>query len=259
MKGVFSESRFIVNTRNLKMGHLILRAVVLSFFGAATVGCAGMAVRTPTPAANMDRSVLREAPPGEHFYITVFGSQTTPRIPRRTHSWATVVHVVDQAEGQPPLVESHTISWYPASLEIRPWTFRTEPGVNLDLQETLQQVCANGEHVSQWGPYECRPNLYFRFVMQKEFLESGRVGYQCIDTVGEAARTGGGCDCIHAMTDMDPEFSRNRYPLIRYGDSASRFVVREIRKRDVLVNPSQTHTWLNAYLGLSECDAVGQQ
>jgi len=234
------------------------RAMFLSVLAAATTGCAGMAVRTPTPAAKMDHHVMREPRPREHFYITVFGSQSTPRIPRRTHSWATVLHVVDQAEGRPPLVETHTISWYPASLEIRPWTFRTEPGVNLDLQGTLQHVCANGEHVTQWGPYECRPNLYYRFLMQKEFLESGRVGYQCIDTVGEAARTGNGCDCIHAMTDMDPEFSRNRYPLIRYGDSASRFVVREIRRRDVLINPRQAHAWLNTYLGLSGCNTSGE-
>jgi hypothetical protein len=158
--------------------------------------------------------------------------------------------VVDQGEGNPPLVESHTISWLPATLEIHPWSVRVEKAVNLDLQETLRFVLAKGERVSQWGPYECRPNLYNRFLVQKEFLESGRIGYQCVDTVGESARTGDGCDCIHAMTDMDPLFSRNRYPLIRYGDSATRFVVRECRRRGVLINPGQTHAWLNAYLGL---------
>jgi hypothetical protein len=40
------------------------------------------------------------------------------------------------------------------------------------------------------------------------------------------------------------------YPLIRFGNSATRFVVREVRRRDVLINPGQTHAWLNAYLGL---------
>jgi hypothetical protein len=191
-----------------------------------------------------------EPRPGERFYVTLFGSQTTLRIARLTHSWATVLHVIDQAEGQPPLVESHTISWLPAALTIHPWSFRTERGANLGLHETLFYALANGEHVSQWGPYECRPNLYYRFLVQKEFLESGRIGYQCVDTVGESARTGDGCDCIHAMTDMDPLFSRNRYPLIRYGDSATRFVVREIRRRDLLINPGQSHDWLNASLGL---------
>lgn len=136
------------------------------------------------------------------------------------------------------------------ALFLRPWSFRTERGVNLGLHETFRYVLDQGEHVSQWGPYECRPNLYYRFCLQKEFLESGRIGYQLIDTVGEAARTGNGSDCIHAMTDMDPQFSRNRYLLIRYGDSATRFVAREIRRRDVLINPDQTHPWLNRCLQL---------
>jgi hypothetical protein len=86
--------------------------------------------------------------------------------------------------------------------------------------------------------------------VQKEFLESGRIGYQAIDDVGEAARTGDGCDCIHAMTDMDPLYSRSRYPLIRFGESATRSVVRELTRRDILINPDQTHDWLNAALGI---------
>jgi hypothetical protein len=215
-----------------------------------TGGCAQLAVVPPTPARDLDPYDLWEPPPGERFYITLFGSQTTPRIPRLVHSWGTVVHVVDQGEGRPPLVESHTISWMPATLEIHPWNFHTEKPVNLSLHETLRYALASGQHVSQWGPYECRPNLYYRFLVQKQFLDSGRIGYQCIDTVGESARTGNGCDCIHAMTDMDPRMSRNRYPLIRYGNSATRFIVRECRRRDVLINPVQTHAWLNAYLGL---------
>jgi hypothetical protein len=217
---------------------------------ALTGGCAQLAVRPPTPAKDLDPYDMWEPPPGEHFYITLFASQTAPRIPRLSHSWGTVLHVVDQGEGRPPLVESHTISWLPATLEIHPWNLYTERAVNLDLHETLRYALANGERVSQWGPYECRPNLYYRLLVQKEFLESGRIGYQCIDTVGESARTGDGCDCIHAMTDMDPQLSRNHYPLVRYGDAATRFVVRECRRRGVLINSDQTHAWLNAHLGL---------
>lgn len=215
-----------------------------------TTGCAAFAVRPPTPAKDLADAWMSETRPGERFYITLFGSQSTPRIPRRTHSWATVLRVIDQEDGKPPRVESHTISWLPASFRLRTWSMHPELGVNVGLKETLDYVLAEGEHVTQWGPYECRPNLYYRFLVQKEFLESGRVGYQLIDTVGEAARKGNGCDCIHAMTDMDPKFSRNHYPLIRYGESGTRFVVRELRRRDVLIDPGQTHAWLNACLGL---------
>jgi hypothetical protein len=69
--------------------------------------------------------------------------------------------------------------------------------------------------------------LYRRFLVQREFVESGRVGYQCITTVGEAAREGNGCNCIHAITDLDPHFGRTRYPLIFYGKPASMRLVRE--------------------------------
>jgi hypothetical protein len=232
------------------VAHRYYPARLLFLCLALTGGCAQLAVRPPTPAKDLDPYDMWEPPSGERFYITLFASQTSPRIPRLTHSWGTVLRVVDQGEGKPPLVESHTISWLPATLEIHPWSFHTEKAVNLDLHATLRSVLAKGEHVSQWGPYECRPNLYYRFLVQNEFLDNGSIGYQAVDTVGESARTGNGCDCIHAMTDMDPRLSRNQYPLIRIGDSATRFIVRECRRRDVLINPGQTHAWLNAYLGL---------
>ena len=58
------------------------------------MGCAAFAVRPPTPAKDMPRVGLEEPPPGEHFYVMLFASQSTPiPIPRLTHSWATVVHV----------------------------------------------------------------------------------------------------------------------------------------------------------------------
>lgn len=217
---------------------------------AAVGGCSHFAVRTPTPAAEIDPSALWEPRPGERFFVTLFGSQTFPNIPRRTHTWGTVIRVVETGEGQPRQVEEHTISWLPATLEIHPWDFHTEAGVNLGLHETLRFVLKKGAMVIQWGPYECRPDVYYRFMVQKAFLESGRVGYQANDSIGEAARTGNGCDCIHALTDMDPRMSRNHYPLIRIGHSATRFIAREIRLRGVLINPDQTHDWLNPVLGL---------
>jgi hypothetical protein len=102
------------------------------------------------------------------------------------------------------------------------------------------------------GPYECRPHLYYRSLVQKDFLESGQIGYQAIDVVGEAARKGNGCDCIHSVTDMDPLFNRNHYPLRRFGDIASQFLVKQVWERDILIHPEQTHDWLNEVLGLNQ-------
>jgi hypothetical protein len=101
-----------------------------------------------------------------------------------------------------------------------------------------------------WGPYECRPSFYRRFLIQKEFIEGGRVGYQAIDTVGEAGRTGRGCDCIHAITDMDPEYGRENYPLIWYGDPASEHIVNRLHEEGSLLRPEVEHDWLIEALGL---------
>jgi hypothetical protein len=217
----------------------------------AVSGCAGFAVQPPTPAKYMDVTGMQEPRPGEHFYVSVFGSETTPRLPRFTHSWALLIHTTEQGEGREPKIESHTISWMPATLDIRTCSFHVEEGTNLGLHETLVYALRTGEHVAQWGPYECIPEVYYRSVVQKEFLESGRVGYQCVDTVGESARMGNGCDCIHAITDMDPLYSRSRYRLIRFGTAASRFIVGELWRRDMLINPDHSHDWLNAQLGLN--------
>ena len=214
-------------------------------------GCAQFAVRPPTPAAQMDATGMWERRAEEQFYLIVFGGQSTPKLPRLTHVWASLVRVRPQPDQQ-AAIDQITISWLPATRDIHPLNFHVEPGANNGLHETIEYALANGERVSEWGPYECRPRFYYRTLVQKEFLESGAIGYQCIDDIGEAARKGDGCDCIHAITDQDPLFSRGRYPLRRFGDAASEFVVREMWRRGLLIGPEHTHDWLNAALGLDQ-------
>jgi hypothetical protein len=108
----------------------------------------------------------------------------------------------------------------------------------------------NGERVSMWGPYECQPSFFRRFLIQKEFIDSGRIGYQCCDNCGESARTGNGCCCIHAITDMDPEYGRANYPLIWFGDPASEHVVNRFHEHGSLLHPEIEHDWLIEALGL---------
>jgi hypothetical protein len=200
----------------------------------------------------MDVAAMLAAPVPEyeHYYILLFGSQTTPRIPRFTHTWATVVKTSEPPGCAPQVKEVHTISWLPATLKVRPFKFWVEKGVNLDLDTTLDTVLKNHEHVSLWGPYESWHGLYDRFMTQKAFLESGAIGYQCTDEFGEAAHTGNGCDCFHALSDVDPEFDRSRYPLLFYGFPATENIVRQISERPILIHPQQTHDWLIPVLGL---------
>jgi hypothetical protein len=130
---------------------------------------------------------------------------------------------------------------------------KVAPGDNLDLHATVKQVRSQKQRIALYGPYELHSGLYYKFLMQKAFMESGAVGYQAFDTAGEAARKGNGCDCIHAITDADAMFGRGHYPLRRIGDEASDFIVEQIMERGGYLNPHITHDWLIAALGLEDC------
>lgn len=227
--------------------------VLILACGLTSSGCSTFAKRTPTPAADISprQAAAIPAPPGERYFILVFGSQSTPKVPKYTHSWATLVRVTCVNGSDTSTVEE-TISWMPSSLDIKPWSGRVEPGVNLALHFTIEEMLRNKEHISVWGPYEVGPGLAHRFHVQKAFMESGRVGYQCIDNFGEAARTGCGCNCIHAITDMDPHFDRNQYPLTYFGESASRNAVRQLHTRPIIICPEADHGWLLPLLGLEK-------
>jgi hypothetical protein len=235
-------------------------SVVLILACAVGNGCASLAQTPPTPAANLPAGdVAIAAPPGERYFILVFGSQSTPKRAKYTHTWATVVKATGCDGPDAPTVEEHTISWMPASLDIQPTSFRVEPGSNLALHFTIEEMLRHDERVSVWGPYEVGPGLYHRFLIQKGFMESGTVGYQCIDSIGEAARNGTGCDCIHAVTDMDPLYARNRYPLSYFGEGASRHLVHQIQTRPIIIDPENDHGWLLPLLGLDQYPIVRRQ
>ncbi|HET6576016.1 MAG TPA: hypothetical protein VFG68_20615 [Fimbriiglobus sp.] len=230
-------------------------ALLVALLAAGAVGCAATAEKPPTPAAEIPAGALDyPAPPGERYYIVVFGSQRVALLrPALTHTWAVVIKATRTDGCTEPHLDVQQISWLPDTLEVRPMSFRVEPPVNLGLHETLRWAKETGQKVAMWGPFEVQPRAYRRFLIQREFLEtSGQVGYQCIDTVGEAGREGNGCDCIHAITDLDPQFDRSRYPLIFYGHTASRRLVREVARRQAIIDPWTTHDWLIPALGLDQ-------
>src|SRR5262245_1104266 len=97
--------------------------------------CSARVVTPPTPASKLSPAELlaSQPPPNERFFVLLFGSQTTPRIPRYTHTWATVVKVSQPQAGGEPKIESHTISWLPDSNKVRIWRICVEPGSNREL------------------------------------------------------------------------------------------------------------------------------
>jgi len=225
---------------------------------ALAVGCAASAVRPPSPATDLrvEDVLATPAPPNERYYLLLFGSQSTPKLARYTHSWGTVVKATCAPGQTRPELEVHTISWMPDTLAIRPLRFRVEPGVNLTLTRTLEYALGSNERVAMWGPYEVWHGMYQRFVTQESFLNTGQIGYQCTDAIGEAARRGNGSECIHAMTDVDPFFDRQEYPLSRFGESGTRNIVRQIMTRPIVINPPCTHDWLIGCLGLDHYPIV---
>jgi hypothetical protein len=181
------------------------------------------------------------------------------KLPRYCQIWATLVRAT-RTPGQPePVIEPHTISWLPATGEIHPERLHVEPGRNSGLHETIELALRERTRVSVWGPYEVWHGLAYRFMTQKEILESGRVSYQAADNIGEAARTRDGCDCIHAVTDMDPVYDRARYPIIYYRDVASANLVRRFMHSPGFIDPPTTHDWLIPRLGLDTYPIVRRE
>jgi hypothetical protein len=226
---------------------------IFAISSAFTAGCASLAKQPDTPADDipLDAYVNVPTPPGERYFLLVFGSESKPKKAKYTHTWATMVRV-KESPGTAPTLEQFTISWMPATLDIQPYSRRVEPGVNLDMRFSVEEMLRHDETVAVWGPYEVGFWMFDRFMVQKQFIDSGKIGYQCIDSIGEAARKGNGCDCIHAVTDLDPLFDRSRYPLSYYGLSGSKNVVRQIHTRPVILHPEADHSRLFTQLGLDE-------
>jgi hypothetical protein len=187
----------------------------------------------------------------ERYYVLIFGSQSHPKLLRYTHTWATFVRAVgDEANPDRCTLYQHTISWLPETLAVRVWSPFPEPGVNLDLYQTLRAVSAHNERVTLWGPFVITPDIYERSLRIYQIVNSGAVRYRAISTASDLLVS----DCIHAVAAVDPVFGRSHYPLIRIGDPASRFIAREVVVRSIenrgIDQAAFDNTWLIPRLGL---------
>jgi hypothetical protein len=242
------------------MSPLILRGLPI-LAGLLACGCALTANKVPTPAAQLTSEELAQLPkpPGERYFIVLFGSQNTLRQPQYTHTWAALVRMRADDVGPSgsvvpgcidPSLDVHMISWLPVKGKIDALSREVEPGRNFGLHESMKFAYDTNQSVAVWGPYEVWHGFAHRFLVQKQFLDTGAVGYQCIDTWGVAARYGTGCDCIHAITDMDPIYPRGGYPLLYYGKPGTARVVRRLMHSPIIIHPRTTHDWLLPRLGL---------
>ncbi|MCI0699610.1 MAG: hypothetical protein L0241_00795 [Planctomycetia bacterium] len=239
-------------------GHVLTALAVL-----LGCGCSLTAKKVPTPAAKLTADDLDRIPkpPDERYFLLLWGSDDATGRPAYVHTWATLIRIRTSDVGQcgtvtPGCIDSaldvHTISWLPTKIEIDQLNFRVEPGANFELHASIKNSLDTNQRIAMWGPYEVWHGFAHRFLIHKAYLDSGEVGYQCIDNIGESARLGNGCDCIHAVTDMDPIYRRTRYPLLFYGRPATANVVRRLMLSPIFIDPPTTHDWLIPRLGLSE-------
>ncbi len=187
------------------------------------------------------------APAEEFYYLTMFGSQTTPNNPNYSHTFAAFVHA--SGDGACPTAyvvqDCFTISWLPTSLKVRTRALLPECGHNFTLHETLDYVLSEGEHVSMWGPYRIDQELYDGAVRQRGVLESGEVRYKAIDSGYPTDRAS---NCIHAVGSVAVGY-RIRVLSLWFGVRASWTVLQRFRPH--IINTDETHEWVYAYLGLN--------
>ena len=185
---------------------------------------------------------------GEAHYLLVFGAQSSPKRLENCHSWATFVRASwDDADPSGTLMlQQHTLGWVPASLDVRVWDLHPVPGANLDLHSTLAWVYSRGEAVTLFGPMQVRKELYDRSLEQLGRLQRGEIAYRAIDTRFDLEVS----DCIHSVTDIDPDFGRGHFPLIRVGRSASRYIASQVAGRSAYDQRYVHAGWLVPALGL---------
>jgi hypothetical protein len=212
---------------------LILVATILTL--SATTTLAG-----PVPS---------EAPPpacGERYYVILFGGMAKWWRPKTAHTWATFVRSQPAPDGT-TRIDSFTISWLPADLNVRPWAVRAVQGMNVPLHQTLEIMCTGQSSISLWGPYEIHRERYSRAAEYKQLLDSGAILYRVLDgaPLGIPAN-----HCVRAVTFGDPELHRATTPQLWFGELITRKVAFGMLESGMLVDPSTKHDWLIPALGI---------
>lgn len=187
-------------------------------------------------------------PPGTRYYFLLFAGQSVPFEARTAHTWATWVKAAPSADGV--ALETQTVSWLPADLDVQPLLFRTKAGRNWSLADTLAVMAKTNARVSLWGPFETDADRYHRAVAQARTLESGAVRFRSIDSL---TRRPGVQHCVHAVTYADPVVRKYIQPVLRVGEPGTSRLAVKYQRAGAFVSP-ETHDWLIPALGL---DAAG--
>jgi hypothetical protein len=179
----------------------------------------------------------------DKYYMMIFAAQAEPNVPAQSHTFGLFAKVSGNAAE--PKIETTTISWFPASLQIEPLRRDPVEGKNISIADTLQWAASASSRVSMWGPFPIKKDLYDMAVAQAERLASGRIQYVMLDT---KLRGKGAYNCIHALSDVDrsqPELSSGT----ARGEEASKMVLSYFDP--YILKSKGSNRWLVDRLGLS--------
>ena len=185
-----------------------------------------------------------DARSGETYYMILFGIQDSLNNPRNAHSMGTFVKVTRQ-QGNEIRFEEHTISWRAGSgyvSLVRP----TERGENHGLQQTLDDASDRDLKISQWGPFQIQPELYYRALRQITRLRCGVIGWKAIDR--QTRLEGTASNCIHVISDLDTEFGFIQTGTAR-GNAATRLIAKHLERW--MINPREVHHFVSDLLPLN--------
>src|SRR5262249_44362940 len=119
---------------------------------------------------------------GETYFMIIFSQEGPGHEPWLSHTFATFVKATGAGadKGQYHL-ELRTISWLPASRDIRLLRLRPETGKNFSLEETLRWARSLNVRISMLGPYQIQKELYQRAAGQVQRLNQGKIAFKAID------------------------------------------------------------------------------
>ena len=108
----------------------------------------------------------------DRYYVVVFAYDSNPPTARGAHTFATFLKVGDAKDGEKAKpVEAVTISWLPASLDVK-LLAPPERGNNFDLLSTMKIAQTQKAVIAAWGPFETKKDLFDRAVAQAKKLSS---------------------------------------------------------------------------------------
>lgn len=211
------------------MRSILFPLLVVPVLPAVAAAQPGFAVVTPS------------CQPTERYYVTLFGGQGDLLRPRTAHTWATFVRTRNSPAGE-QVVSVDTISWLPATLNVRPWALRAETGVNLTLEQTLAFIDTHPRsRVAVFGPYEITADRYQQAMAQKALLESGVIKYHSLGLFGRKADV---MHCIDGVTRMDALWEEKANPSRWFGEAGTGQATRAAVRSGVILSPTVTHPWL---------------